>query len=92
MLRNDTGDETMTGGRLKRVGRYIEKDDVFCFTYGDGVSDVPINQLVANHKLSRKKVTVTAIQPPGRKASATLRGPISSSTQCHDCAAATSAK
>jgi glucose-1-phosphate cytidylyltransferase len=61
----DTGDETMTGGRLKRVRKYLD-DGPFCFTYGDGVSDVDISRLVAIHRGHGKRATVTAIQPPGR--------------------------
>jgi len=61
----DTGQETMTGGRLKRVKKYLGKEP-FCFTYGDGVSDVDIGKLVAFHKKHGKKATVTAITPPGR--------------------------
>ena len=61
----DTGLETMTGGRLKRVRDYIG-NDTFCFTYGDGLSNVPIDHLIAHHKKSGKKATVTSIQPPGR--------------------------
>jgi len=61
----DTGDETMTGGRLKRVARYVG-GETFCFTYGDGVGDVDIPAAIASHKESAKKVTVTAVQPPGR--------------------------
>lgn len=61
----DTGEETMTGGRLKRVAQHIENES-FCFTYGDGVSDIDISALIAHHKASGKQATVTAIQPPGR--------------------------
>ena len=61
----DTGEHTMTGGRLKRVAQYIE-NETFCFTYGDGVSDVNITKLLEYHKLSGRQATVTAIQPPGR--------------------------
>jgi glucose-1-phosphate cytidylyltransferase len=61
----DTGDATMTGGRLKRVASYIG-DGTFCFTYGDGVSDIDITALVAEHRRSGRRATVTAIQPPGR--------------------------
>ena len=61
----DTGDGTMTGGRLLRVKDYID-DETFCFTYGDGVSDVDISKLVAFHKEKNKWATVTAVQPPGR--------------------------
>ena len=62
----DTGDETLTGGRLKRVERYIKDDDAFCFTYGDGVADVDISALIAFHNSHGKLATVTAVQPPGR--------------------------
>ncbi|MBD9425817.1 glucose-1-phosphate cytidylyltransferase [Pseudomonas sp. PDM15] len=62
----DTGEETMTGGRLRRVGRFLEEDEAFCFTYGDGVSDLDIAALVAFHKQHGKYATVTAVQPPGR--------------------------
>jgi glucose-1-phosphate cytidylyltransferase len=61
----DTGEKTMTGGRLKRVERLVGKED-FCFTYGDGVSDLNIKDLVAFHRASGKAATLTAIQPPGR--------------------------
>jgi len=61
----DTGDATGTGGRLRRVREYVGSDD-FCFTYGDGVSDVDIAKLVAFHKSKRTIATVTATQPPGR--------------------------
>lgn len=60
----DTGENTMTGGRLKRIQPYI--DDDFCFTYGDGVSDVNISQLIEFHKKQGTKATLTAVQPPGR--------------------------
>ncbi len=61
----DTGDNTMTGGRLKRVGAYLDDED-FCFTYGDGLSDVDITASVNFHKEQRTLATLTAIQPPGR--------------------------
>lgn len=61
----DTGEETMTGGRLKRVGDYLNGES-FCFTYGDGVCDVDIAKLVRFHKAHGKEATVTAVQPPGR--------------------------
>lgn len=61
----DTGLQTMTGGRLKRVKEYIE-DDAFCFTYGDGLSDVNIPELIEFHKRQNTLATVTAVQPPGR--------------------------
>jgi glucose-1-phosphate cytidylyltransferase len=61
----DTGDNTMTGGRLKRVRQYVGDHD-FCFTYGDGVGDINIRKLIEYHKLHGKLATVTAVQPPGR--------------------------
>jgi len=61
----DTGLNTMTGGRLKRVRRFVE-DEAFCLTYGDGVSDVDIKALVDFHKAQDALVTLTAVQPPGR--------------------------
>ena len=61
----DTGENTMTGGRLKRVAGYLGGED-FCFTYGDGVANVNIGKLIAFHKKHGKLATVTAVQPPGR--------------------------
>ena len=61
----DTGQETLTGGRLKRVQQYVGKE-TFCFTYGDGVADVDISRLVSFHRAEGKAATLTAIQPPGR--------------------------
>ena len=60
----DTGENTMTGGRLKRIRNYI--DDTFCMTYGDGVSDININDLIKTHKENKLISTITAVQPPGR--------------------------
>jgi glucose-1-phosphate cytidylyltransferase len=62
----DTGDSTSTGGRLKRVASYISDDTAFCFTYGDGVSDIDISASIAFHQQHGKWATVTAVQPPGR--------------------------
>ena len=62
----DTGDETMTGGRLKRVARHVCDEEAFCFTYGDGIADLDITRQIAFHKEHRKLATVTAVQPPGR--------------------------
>ena len=62
----DTGDETMTGGRLRRVAEYVKDEEAFCFTYGDGVSDVNITELIAFHKAQKVKATLTATAPPGR--------------------------
>jgi len=61
----DTGENTMTGGRLKRVGDYIG-NETFCFTYGDGVSDVNIKELIGFHRSQMTMATLTAVQPPGR--------------------------
>jgi glucose-1-phosphate cytidylyltransferase len=77
----DTGDDTMTGGRLKRVARYVEKDDMFCMTYGDGVSDVNIGGLIEFHKQHGKLATLTATQPPGRFGALILEGSAISSFQ-----------
>ena len=62
----DTGEETMTGGRIKRISKYIENEDAFCMTYGDGVGDVNITELIAFHKLKGTLATLTATLPPGR--------------------------
>ena len=62
----DTGQETMTGGRLKRIRDYIKNDEPLCFTYGDGVADVNISKLIAFHNRHGKKVTLTASRPPER--------------------------
>lgn len=62
----DTGDNSMTGGRLKRVKDYIKDEDAFCFTYGDGVSDIDISSLIRFHKKHNKLATLTATFPPGR--------------------------
>ena len=62
----DTGDDTMTGGRLKRIAAYVQDEESFCFTYGDGVANVDITAAIAFHKAHGKLATVTAVQPPGR--------------------------
>ena len=61
----DTGVETMTGGRLKRIANYLD-DETFCFTYGDGLSDVNISKLITFHRNKKTLATVTAVQQPGR--------------------------
>ncbi|MFI0348188.1 MAG: glucose-1-phosphate cytidylyltransferase [Chthoniobacterales bacterium] len=61
----DTGEETMTGGRLKKVARYLD-DDIFCLTYGDGVSNVDVGKVIEHHRSNKLLATVTAVQPPGR--------------------------
>ena len=62
----DTGDNSMTGGRLKRIKEYIAKDESFCFTYGDGVSDINITKLIQFHNNHKKLATLTATYPPSR--------------------------
>lgn len=69
----DTGEKAMTGGRLKRVGRYLGSED-FCFTYGDGVANVNVGKLIAFHKKHGKLATVTAVQPPGRYGALAMEG------------------
>jgi glucose-1-phosphate cytidylyltransferase len=62
----DTGEDTLTGGRLKRVYEYIKDENEFCFTYGDGVSDINITKLIAFHQAHAKQATLIATRPPGR--------------------------
>jgi glucose-1-phosphate cytidylyltransferase len=62
----DTGDETLTGGRLKRIAEYVADEQEFCFTYGDGVADVDVASQIAFHRHHGRLATVTAVQPPGR--------------------------
>ena len=62
----DTGEDTMTGGRLKRITNYLKNEDNFCFTYGDGLGDVDISGSIAFHKKHKKLATLTATRPPGR--------------------------
>ena len=62
----DTGENTMTAGRLKRVKNYVKDEEAFCFTYGDAVSDVNVGQLIKSYYAHGKQVTVTAIRSPGR--------------------------
>lgn len=62
----DTGTSTSTGGRLRRVAEYLDPSEPFCFTYGDGVSDIDISALIEHHNSSGKLATVTAVTPPGR--------------------------
>lgn len=70
----DTGTDTMTGGRLKRVAAYVQDEDAFCFTYGDGVADIDITSQIAYHKAHGKLATVTAVQPPGRYGALNISG------------------
>ena len=62
----DTGPNTMTGGRLKRVKKFLQEEEAFCFTYGDGVSDINIKSLIDFHSSHKKLATITGVVPPGR--------------------------
>jgi glucose-1-phosphate cytidylyltransferase len=70
----DTGEHTMTGGRLRRVREYLPDEDAFCFTYGDGVADVDVSAQVAFHRRHGRLATVTAVQPPGRYGALDVEG------------------
>lgn len=70
----DTGEATMTGGRLRRVRDYLGNEEPFCFTYGDGVGDVNITDLVAFHKREGRKATLTGVRPPGRYGALEING------------------
>jgi glucose-1-phosphate cytidylyltransferase len=70
----DTGDDTLTGGRLKRVAPYLVDETAFCFTYGDGVANVDIRAQIQFHKAHGKLATVTAVQPPGRYGALQITG------------------
>ena len=70
----DTGEQTMTGGRLKRVARYLEPNEPFCFTYGDGVAAIDIAELIAFHGEHGKDATLTAVIPPGRYGALEIEG------------------
>ncbi|MBF0105215.1 MAG: glucose-1-phosphate cytidylyltransferase [Deltaproteobacteria bacterium] len=71
----DTGEETMTGGRLLRVREYIKDEEAFCFTYGDGVSNIDITGEIKFHKEHGRLATVMAVQPPGRYGALNREGP-----------------
>lgn len=71
----DTGEHTMTGGRLKRVASYLKDEEAFCFTYGDGLCDIDISSQIAFHRQHGKLATVTAVQPQGRYGALDLDGP-----------------
>ena len=62
----DTGESAMTGGRIKKIKKYVENDDAFCLTYGDGLSDINISNLIDYHKQKKTLATLTAVYPPGR--------------------------
>jgi len=68
-----TGENTLTGGRIKRMAKFISKNENFMFTYGDGVSDVNIKKLVQFHKKNKKLITVTAVRPPARFGEITIK-------------------
>jgi glucose-1-phosphate cytidylyltransferase len=70
----DTGEHTQTGGRLGRVRRFLEGEETFCFTYGDGVGDIDITALIRYHQAHGKAATVTAVTPPGRFGALGLEG------------------
>lgn len=70
----DTGEDTMTGGRLKRIAKYLDPGESFCMTYGDGLGDIDISALVAFHKRHGRLATLTAVSPPGRFGALELSG------------------
>ena len=70
----DTGEASMTGGRLRRVKEYLKDEEAFCFTYGDGVADVDIGKLIEFHKKSGTQATLTATYPPGRFGALDIQG------------------
>ncbi|OEJ66680.1 glucose-1-phosphate cytidylyltransferase [Magnetovibrio blakemorei] len=70
----DTGADTMTGGRVKHVGAYLDPDEPFCMTYGDGLCDVNISDLIAFHKAQGREATVTVVRPSGRFGATRLEG------------------
>ena len=70
----DTGENTMTGGRLKRLESYLKNDDTFCFTYGDGLADINLKKLIHFHNKHGKLATLTAVKPPARFGAIDLNG------------------
>jgi len=72
----DTGEATMTGGRLSRVAQYVKEEEAFCFTYGDGLSDVDVTAQINFHRSHGKLATVTAVQPQGRYGALDMRGAV----------------
>jgi len=70
----DTGEQTMTGGRLRRVRQYVKDEEAFCFTYGDGVADIDISAELRFHNAHGKLATVAAVQPPGRYGALDVQG------------------
>jgi glucose-1-phosphate cytidylyltransferase len=71
----DTGENTLTGGRLKRARNYLDPQEPFCFTYGDGLADIDISASIAFHREQDKLATVTAVRPPGRYGALEIDGP-----------------
>jgi glucose-1-phosphate cytidylyltransferase len=71
----DTGEDTQTGGRLRRVSAYVKDEEAFCFTYGDGVSDVNIGELIRFHAKHGRLASITAVSPPGRFGAVKQSGP-----------------
>ena len=69
----DTGERTETGGRLKKIQKFLNDQETFCFTYGDGLSDVPIDDLIEFHK-ENQLATLTAVKPPGRYGALKMEG------------------
>ena len=70
----DTGEETMTGGRIKRIEQFVKDEDYFCLTYGDGVSNINITKLIKYHKQKDTLATLTAVYPPGRFGALDIHG------------------
>ena len=70
----DTGDNTMTGGRLKRVKKYLKNEKMFCFTYGDGLSNIDISKLISFHENHGQIANISAVTPPGRFGAVELNG------------------
>jgi glucose-1-phosphate cytidylyltransferase len=70
----DTGENTLTGGRIRRILPYVKDDEAFCLTYGDGVGDVDISKVIALHRSEGRLATVTAMQPPGRFGAMRIEG------------------
>jgi glucose-1-phosphate cytidylyltransferase len=71
----DTGEQSMTGGRLKRVAQYLQGEESFCFSYGDGVADIDLTAEIAFHRSHQKLATICAVLPPGRYGALVLDGP-----------------
>jgi glucose-1-phosphate cytidylyltransferase len=79
----DTGQDTMTGGRLQRIEQYLDRQ-TFCFTYGDGVSDIDITGLISFHRQHGKQATLTAVQPPGRFGAFSMTADTNTVTHFHE--------